>query len=185
MPLENVAAENRKHDAGIVRDMAVAFIGLGSNLNQPEQQLRAAKQALDLLPGTRILADSGLFLSRAMTLPGDQRPQPDYVNAVIKLETELAPEALLDALQAIENQQGRERVERWGPRTLDLDILLYENLTMHTPRLTIPHGGLAERDFVVHPMFKIDQNLEVPGHGPLSQLVEKVSDEHIQYLGAF
>ncbi|MCW9014452.1 MAG: 2-amino-4-hydroxy-6-hydroxymethyldihydropteridine diphosphokinase [Gammaproteobacteria bacterium] len=165
--------------------MPVVYIGLGSNLDNPQQQLRSALKILVETPQLRILADSGLYQSRAMTLPGDETLQPDYINAVVQLETDLLPAQLLDTLQMIEDRQGRVRAERWGARTLDLDILLYDDLQMNSERLTIPHAGIAERDFVLYPLQKIDNTLNIPGRGPLSELVASVSDKNLQYLGEF
>ncbi|MFW2373401.1 MAG: 2-amino-4-hydroxy-6-hydroxymethyldihydropteridine diphosphokinase [Gammaproteobacteria bacterium] len=165
--------------------MAIVFIGMGSNLEQPRQQLSKALTALEQLADTQILADSGIYQSRAMTLAEDPEPQPDYLNAVVKLDTRLRPYELLDRLQGIELAQGRRREKRWGARTLDLDILLYDNIDMHEPRLTLPHPGMAERDFVLYPLHKIQPTLEIPGLGSLAMLLAKVSDDQIHYLGAF
>lgn len=165
--------------------MAIVFIGMGSNLEQPRQQLSRALSALGQLPETQVLADSGIYQSKAMTLETDSETQPDYLNAVVKLETQLSPCELLDDLQAIETSQGRTREKRWGPRTLDLDILLYANIEMHEPRLTLPHPGMAERDFVLYPLHKIEPTLEIPGQGALTILLGRVSDDNMHYLGAF
>ena len=165
--------------------MAVVYIGLGSNLARPDQQLLTARQALAALPDSRILADSGMFRSRAMTLPGDDQAQPDYLNAVVKLETDLQPLDLLRALQAIESAQGRVRERPWGPRTLDLDILLYDDLQMRNEQLSIPHPGIAERDFVLYPLRAIDEKLELPGLGPVADLIARLAASDIAYLGPF
>ena len=165
--------------------MAIVFIAMGSNLEQPRQQLSRALLALGQLADTEILANSGIYQSPAMTLDNDAEPQPDYLNAVVKLDTRLQPYQLLDCLQGIESAQGRRRQKRWGPRTLDLDILLYDDIEMHQPRLILPHPGMAERDFVLYPLHKIQPTLEIPGLGSLAMLLAKVSDDHIQYLGAF
>ena len=170
--------------------MAIAYIGLGSNLDNPRQQLNTAKDSLADIEKTKLLADSGLFLSKAMTLPDDNQPQADYINAVVKLQTELNPHVLLDKLQAIEIKQGRVRTKRWGARTLDLDILMYDNLHINDERLTLPHPGISDRDFVLYPLSKIENNLSIAGLGELSILLEKLSnksssDESIKYLGAF
>ena len=116
--------------------MERVYIGLGSNLAEPQQQLRCALMALDALPDSRLVAVSSLYASDPLG-PADQ---PRYNNAVAALDTSLAPLQLLDALQAIEQAQGRERkAERWGPRTLDLDILLFGQRLIDEPRLTVPH----------------------------------------------
>ena len=165
--------------------MAIVFIGVGSNLKQPRQQLSKALVALSQLPETRKLADAGIYQSKAMTLLDDPEPQPDYLNTVVKLDTRLLPYELLDHLQGIELAQGRTREKRWGPRTLDLDILLYDTIEMHEPGLTLPHPGMAERDFVLYPLYKIEPTLEIPGYGALTMLLAKVSDDNMHYLGDF
>jgi len=135
-----------------------AYIGLGSNLAEPVQQLDAALLALNCLPKSRLRACSRFYRSAPMG-PQDQ---PDFINAVALLETTLEPEALLDALQAIETAQGRVRSRRWGPRTLDLDLLLHGDRVLDTPRLALPHPGLAERDFVFCPLAEIAPDLRLP-----------------------
>ncbi|MBH3463053.1 MULTISPECIES: 2-amino-4-hydroxy-6-hydroxymethyldihydropteridine diphosphokinase [Pseudomonas] len=127
-----------------------AYIGLGSNLDAPAEQLRSALQALDQIAGTRLVATSSLYTSDSL-LPG----QPRYTNAVAALDTELAPLALLDALQGIENDQGRVRKERWGPRTLDLDVLLFGDQLIDVPRLKVPHYHLHARPFVLYPLAEL------------------------------
>ncbi|MCQ4265171.1 2-amino-4-hydroxy-6-hydroxymethyldihydropteridine diphosphokinase [Stutzerimonas stutzeri] len=132
--------------------MERVYIGLGSNLADPQQQLRGALQALAELPQSNLAAVSSLYASDPLG-PADQ---PRYVNAVAVLETGLAPLALLDALQHIELAQGRERkTERWGPRTLDLDILLFGDRMIDEPRLQVPHYHLQARAFVLYPLAEI------------------------------
>ncbi|TRX72923.1 2-amino-4-hydroxy-6-hydroxymethyldihydropteridine diphosphokinase [Pseudomonas mangiferae] len=146
-----------------------AYIGLGSNLADPHGQLRAALDALGCLPQTRLAAVSSLYASDPLGPPD----QPRYVNAVAALETELAPLALLDALQAIETEQGRVRKDqRWGPRTLDLDILLYGELAQDTPRLTVPHYHMHARAFVLYPLADIAPDLHLPDGRSLQRLLE-------------
>lgn len=141
-----------------------ACIGLGSNLEQPSAQIARAFTALGRLPGTRLLARSSLYRSRPL---GDL-DQPDYLNAVAVLETELDAHALLDALQAIEAAHGRIRnAGRWAARTLDLDLLVFGDERHDDARLTVPHPAMAERDFVLYPLFEIAPGLEIPGIGPL------------------
>lgn len=145
-------------------------IGLGSNLQDPAAQLQAAVDALARLPHSVISAGSALYHSAAVG-PG---AQPDYLNAVVMLETALAPEPLLDALQAIEQAQGRQRQVRWGPRTLDLDILLYGEQQISLPRLQVPHPAMAQRHFVLYPLADIcDPGLTLPGGETLAQLLAK------------
>jgi len=127
-----------------------AYVGLGSNLDAPAEQLRSALQALDQVDGCRLVAASALYTSDSL-LPG----QPRYTNAVAALDTRLAPLDLLDALQAIENGQGRVRKERWGPRTLDLDILLFGDQVIDVPRLQVPHYHMHARPFVLYPLAEL------------------------------
>jgi len=145
------------------------YIGLGSNLNTPLQQLILAVDALDKLPHCHHTLVSSFYCSKPMG-PQDQ---PDYVNAVVKTETTLSPLALLDQLQAIENNQGRERIgEQWGPRTLDLDLLLYGEMRLADSRLTVPHYGLAKRNFVLYPLAElVGKSFTIPGLGQLGTLL--------------
>ncbi|WP_085747745.1 2-amino-4-hydroxy-6-hydroxymethyldihydropteridine diphosphokinase [Pseudomonas sp. R45(2017)] len=126
------------------------YIGMGSNLADPAEQLRSAVDALGQLPETELVGVSAFYQSDSL-LPG----QPRYTNAVAALESALAPLDLLDALQAIENDQGRERLERWGPRTLDLDILLFGDRLIDEPRLKVPHYHMQERAFVLYPLAEL------------------------------
>ncbi|MCK3657305.1 7,8-dihydro-6-hydroxymethylpterin-pyrophosphokinase [Pasteurellaceae bacterium Pebbles2] len=149
--------------------MAIAYIALGSNLNTPVEQLNTALQTMANLPHTTLLAQSSFYQSK----PLGPQDQPDYVNAVACLETTLAPLELLDALQKIENEQGRVRLRRWGERTLDLDILLYDNLVMQSERLTIPHYDMHNREFVIVPLFEIAPDLALPNGQKISDQYEK------------
>ena len=147
------------------------YIGLGANLAQPLAQLQQAVAALRLLPASQLITVSSFYGSKPMG-PQDQ---PDYVNAVAALDTELPAETLLDALQLIEQQQGRQRKdERWGPRTLDLDILLYGDDIINSERLTVPHYGLKQREFVLYPLAEIAPNLSLPDGTVLSSLLAQV-----------
>ncbi|AIR88183.1 2-amino-4-hydroxy-6-hydroxymethyldihydropteridine diphosphokinase [Pseudomonas cremoricolorata] len=125
-------------------------IGLGSNLAEPAEQLRSALQAMAQIARTELVGTSAFYTSDSL-LPG----QPRYTNAVAALDTGLEPLALLDALQAIENQHGRVRAERWGPRTLDLDILLFGEQLIDIPRLQVPHTQLHLRAFVLYPLAEL------------------------------
>ena len=126
------------------------YIGMGSNLAEPADQLRSAVQALTQLPDSRFVGVSGFYQSDSL-LPG----QPRYTNAVAAIDSTLAPLDLLDALQAIELDQGRERHERWGPRTLDLDILLFGDRLIEEPRLKVPHYHMHARPFVLYPLAEL------------------------------
>lgn len=163
---------------------SIAYIGLGSNLEHPLQQIRTAMQALDRMPQSRVVADSGLYLSKPLVPPSGPIAQPDYYNAVAKIETRLAPGELLVELQTIELAQRRKRDQRWGPRTIDLDILLFDNLQVATESLTLPHPGLHQREFVLYPLSNIDDSLEIPGRGMLKALIERCPENGLQYLGA-
>lgn len=146
-----------------------AYVGLGSNLDEPETQILRALDELERLSGTRLVARSALYRNPPM----GPVPQPDFVNAVAALETGLGAIELLDALQGIEQAHGRVRNERWGPRTLDLDLLLYADNVIDEPRLRVPHPGLHERPFVLYPLAEIAPGLTIPGHGPLAEWVAK------------
>lgn len=155
------------------------FIGLGANLDQPLAQLRQALTALKMLPNTQFVSASAFYTSKPMG-PQDQ---PDYVNAVAAIDSQLTPEALLDQLQLIEQQQGRQRkANRWGPRTLDLDILLYGQQTINTERLTVPHYGLTQREFVLFPLAEIAPDLILPDGTTLQHLLTQVCKNGLHKL---
>lgn len=150
-----------------------AWIGVGSNLDGPADRVRAAFDALATLPETVLVAASPLYGSAPMG-PTDQ---PDYVNAVVQVRTALDPHALLDALQHREAEAGRERAgERWGPRVLDLDLLVYGDRRIDDARLRVPHPGLAERIFVLRPLADLAPALEVPGLGRVDELLDRIPD---------
>jgi 2-amino-4-hydroxy-6-hydroxymethyldihydropteridine diphosphokinase len=149
-------------------DPVIAYIGLGSNLACPVAQIKSARTAIAAIPGVQELGFSSLYSSAPMG-PQDQ---PDYVNAVMAIATDLSPIALLHCLQNIENNQGRVRKgEQWGARTLDLDVLLYGDQKIDLPDLTVPHKGLAGRSFVLYPLFEIAPQLVVPGKGRIDDLI--------------
>jgi 2-amino-4-hydroxy-6-hydroxymethyldihydropteridine diphosphokinase len=158
-----------------------AFVAIGSNLADPARQVRAAFGFLAGLPDTRLLLRSRLWRSRPMG-PQDQ---PDFVNAVAGLVTMLPPRALLDALQSIEQGMGRqEPAMRWGPRVIDLDLLLVGDLQADEPGLVLPHPGLHRRNFVLYPLAEIAAELWVPGHGRVRTLLQGVSGVGIEPLAA-
>ena len=153
--------------------MVRAYLGLGSNLDDPLCQLRQALRELDGLARVRLVRVSSLYRSTPMGPAG----QPDYLNAVAALDTSLDAEALLVLLQGIEEFHHRVRGERWGPRTLDLDLLLYGNAWIETEHLRVPHAGLHERNFVLYPLAEIaPPDLEVPGLGSLKELLARTPD---------
>ena len=148
--------------------MTVAYIAIGSNLASPLEQVNAAIQALGEIPQSRIVALSSFY----RTPPLGPQDQPDYLNAAVALETSLAPEALLDHTQRIELQQGRVRkAERWGPRTLDLDIMLFGDAVINTERLTVPHYDMKNRGFMLWPLFEIAPELLFPDGSSLKTLL--------------
>jgi 2-amino-4-hydroxy-6-hydroxymethyldihydropteridine diphosphokinase len=156
-----------------------AYIGLGSNLATPLEQLRSALAALAALPQTSLRAQSSFYASDPLG-PADQ---PRYVNAVAALDTALKPLQLLDALQAIELEQGRTRkAERWGPRTLDLDILLFGDLQLNEPRLKVPHYHMHARAFVLYPLAEIAPDLRLPDDRPLRELLAACPFEGLERL---
>lgn len=149
----------------------IAYIGLGSNLDNPAAQLRRALAELTELPNTRVFKHSRLYQSK----PLGPQDQPDYLNAVAALQTRLEPLALMRHLHDIERQHGRRRSaeNRWGPRTLDLDLLVYGNLSLQTPELTLPHPELQKRSFVLYPLAELAPELMIPGHESVRQLRER------------
>ncbi len=158
------------------------YIGLGSNLASPKQQIKQALEKLKRLENCRYVSDSGLFLSRAMLAEG-MAPQPDYYNAVVELETSMPPLDLLYVMQVIEESQDRKREIRWGARTIDLDLLLYGQHQIQLPELTVPHPGLCEREFVVYPLYRINPELLIPGRGMLRDIMHTCSEKGMKYVG--
>lgn len=152
-------------------DERLAYVGIGSNLDDPERQVRAAIDALAHLPRSRFVRASRLY----RTEPWGNADQPAFVNAAAAVATALAPRELLDALLAIERAQGRVRDgERWGPRVIDLDILVYGDAPIDEPGLHVPHPHLAERAFALLPLANLDPALEIPGQGRVGALVARV-----------
>jgi 2-amino-4-hydroxy-6-hydroxymethyldihydropteridine diphosphokinase len=154
------------------------FIGLGSNLENPQQQINTAIEDINTVENVQVVQRSSLYRSPPMG-PQDQ---PDYINAVIEIETDLLAHDLLDSLQAIEQQHGRVRKRHWGERTLDLDILLYEQQVITDDRLTVPHPGIAERAFVIYPLAEIAADWTVPGKGQVISLVQDCPADGLEKL---
>lgn len=151
--------------------MTRVYIALGSNLASPLSQVTAAIDALGAIPDSQIVAVSSFY----RTPPLGPQDQPDYLNAAVALETSLAPEALLDHTQRIELNQGRVRkAERWGPRTLDLDIMLFGDETIATPRLTVPHYDMKNRGFMLWPLFEIAPELHFPDGETLASVLARL-----------
>jgi 2-amino-4-hydroxy-6-hydroxymethyldihydropteridine diphosphokinase len=152
-------------------DERLAYIGIGSNLDDPERQVRAAIDALGRLPRSTFAGASRLF----RTAPWGKADQPAFVNAAAAVSTALPPRELLDALLAIERAHGRVRDgERWGPRVIDLDILVYGDARIDEPGLHVPHPHLGERAFVLLPLADLAPDLEIPGLGPVRALIERI-----------
>ncbi len=158
-----------------------AYVGLGSNLGAREGRLRDAVGAMTTLPGTRLVAESSIFVSAPL---GAAEAQPDYFNAVVELDTLLSPHALLEALQKIEQAAGRTRLAglQNAARTLDLDILLYDDLIIDERGLHVPHPRLQERAFVLLPLSEIAPDCVVPGLGPVRTLALRVAEQRIERL---
>ncbi len=156
----------------------ICFIGLGSNLGESCNQLRLAISDLDQLPDTRVLASSSFYRSA----PIGYLDQPDFVNAVAKIETDLTPRQLLSALLGIERQHGRERTFNNAPRTLDLDVLLYGDLQINEPGLTIPHREMHRRAFVLQPLLEIDPDCMIPSAGPARLALQGCLDQVLEKL---
>ena len=154
--------------------MTLAYIAIGSNLASPLEQVNAAVQALGEIPQSKIVAVSSFY----RTPPLGPRDQPDYLNAAVVLETALNAETLLDNTQRIELQQGRVRkAERWGPRTLDLDIMLFGHETINTERLTVPHYDMKNRGFMLWPLFEVAPDLIFPDGIPLRTILDNLNAE--------
>jgi 2-amino-4-hydroxy-6-hydroxymethyldihydropteridine diphosphokinase len=162
--------------------MTIAYIGLGSNLasttESPRQHIITAIQSLGEIQSTRMISASSLYKSK----PIGPQDQDDYINAVVKIETELEPLVLLNSLQEIENEHGRVRNERWGPRTLDLDILIFGEEIIQSDHLTIPHMEMTNRSFVLVPLAEIDSNCIIPGKGFISDLLSETNQDGLEIL---
>ena len=154
------------------------FIGLGSNLENPVTQVTTALLELERLDQCRNLIHSSLYRSDPVGPPG----QPDYINAVASLETSLQPLELLDAMQAIEQQHQRVRIQHWGPRTLDLDLLLFGDQLINNDRLTVPHSYLQERNFVLFPLAEIAPNLSIPGGKTLPEYLKNCKIDTLEQV---
>ena len=153
-----------------------AYVGIGSNLGDSCARVQEAFAALAALPDTRLVARSRLYRTR----PFGGVPQDDFINAVAGLLTQLSATALLQAIRGIEQAAGRVRAERWGPRTLDLDLLVLGDVRIESPELNVPHPGIAERGFVLAPLHDIAPTLDVPGVGRVEVLLRQLEDPGIE-----
>jgi 2-amino-4-hydroxy-6-hydroxymethyldihydropteridine diphosphokinase len=162
--------------------MIIVYIGLGSNLGgdlaSPKQNITSAIDALGEIQSTQMISASSLYESK----PVGPQDQADYINAVVKLETDLDAAELLDSLQAIENDHGRERKQHWGPRTLDLDILLFGDQIIHNESLTIPHSEICNRPFVLVPLAEIEPDCVIPEKGLVTDLVSKIDQAELKLI---
>jgi len=157
-------------------DVMKAWLGLGSNLQQPAAQLEDALARLESVNGIEILKTSGLY----RTPPWGDDQQDDFVNAVAQIETNLGPTSLLHALQSIENEMGRQRNgRRWGPRLIDIDILLYADQQVQSEELELPHPRMHERAFVLMPLCELDKTVKIPGHGAAEELLQQLDSRGI------
>ena len=155
--------------------MTIAYIGLGSNMNSPVKQIKSAITSIEEIISTKIIGMSSLYKSK----PVGPQNQDDYINAVIKIETKLVPYQLLACLHDIEEQHGRIRKEHWGPRILDLDILIFGNEIMVDEKLTIPHPEIENRSFVLAPLIEIDPDCIIPKKGLASDLLATIGKDNI------
>ena len=155
-----------------------AYIGLGSNLDQPERRIVQAIAEIDNLRDIRVVRRSSLYRSA----PVGYVEQPDFVNAVVSVETILAPAELLNQLLAVEQRHGRRREFANAPRTLDLDLLLYDDWELNAPGLRIPHPRMLQRGFVLRPLHEIDPALLIPGAGPLKEYLDQCADQNVQLV---
>lgn len=156
----------------------LAFVGLGSNLDEPRRQVEQAVGELGALPRTKLLRASAMYRSA----PAGYLEQPDFINAVAALDTALEPAELLGELQAIEARHGRARSFRNAPRTLDLDVLLYGDSSFESERLKIPHPRMHERAFVLKPLLELDSAISIPGHGAARALLEACSGQRTERI---
>lgn len=152
---------------------ALAYIGMGSNLGEPLTHIRQAMAELSSHPQLRDVRFSTIYGSK----PVGPQDQPDYVNAVAEVRTHLLPHHLLDVLQGLEQQHGRVRQRHWGERTLDLDLLLYNDSQIRTPRLTVPHPFMLERSFVLYPLADLNPDLLLPDKQPLQQYLAHIPND--------
>lgn len=157
---------------------SLAWIGLGSNIDAPHEHVERALIELDQLPLTRCRQHSSRYHSRPLG-PADQ---PDFVNAVAQLETWFSPLALLDQLQALEQQHGRVRQRHWGPRTLDLDLLLFDTISLSTPRLQVPHPHIQQRGFVLVPLAELAPDLRLPDGQRIDELIARLDTSDLQKM---
>ena len=156
----------------------LAYIGLGSNLKGPKEQIEKALWALSVAKETALLSVSSFYQSKPLL----DMPGPNYLNVVCKIETDLSALDLLNFCQEIEDNQHRVREVKWASRTVDLDILLYDDQVMSTKRLTIPHPEMINRAFVLLPLFEIEPGLKLPLLGSLKGLLDRIKPSDVEKL---
>ena len=159
--------------------VTIAYVGIGSNLDEPARQVEQALLELDRLPHSRVVKRSSLYKSA----PVGYASQPDFVNAVAQMETGIAADRLLAELQEIEARHGRQRSFANAPRSLDLDLLLYEKLQIKTGRLIVPHPRMHERAFVLKPLLEISPGVLIPGIGPARDSLKNVENQAVERIG--
>ena len=158
--------------------MTLAYVGLGSNLDQPARRIEQAIEELDRLPHSRVVRRSSLYRSA----PVGYADQPDFVNAVVQLETGLSADRLLAELQDVEGRHGRVRSFANAPRTLDLDLLTFDGLEMKSERLTLPHPRMQERAFVLKPLVEVAPEATIPGQGRAADLLARLGNQDVEKL---
>ena len=168
------------------------YLGLGSNLDNPLNQVITAISELNDFEKIDVNAISNIYKSKPLDInaldinsENIEDKQDDYINAVVNIETQFTPIELLDKLQALELKHNRVKEYRWGPRSLDVDILLYDDVVLDTKKLTIPHVELINRNFVLYPLNDINPSLTIPKYGTLKKLLEKVNKENLILLGTY
>lgn len=158
--------------------MTQVYLGIGSNLGDSVRQVQHAIEQLSQLPSSRLVASSSLY----RTAPVGPQDQPDFINTVVALETQISPIALLDAAQQLEKDAGRKRLRHWGERTLDVDILLYGDQVIHQPRLDVPHPQMTKRAFVLFPLVEIAPHLVLPDGSNIRHWADGVLDQPVEKL---
>ncbi len=153
--------------------MHIAYLSLGSNLNNPLEQIKIAIKEIDNIPEINLINQSSLYKT-----PPIGPEQPDFINAAIKIATTLSAHDLLTKMQEIEQAHHRKRIIHWGPRTLDIDLILFDEACILTDRLTVPHPFMQERAFVLVPLLEIEPMLKTPQHGSLQTILETLEDRH-------
>jgi 2-amino-4-hydroxy-6-hydroxymethyldihydropteridine diphosphokinase len=158
--------------------VSLAYVGIGSNLQDPVAQVKGALAELERIPRTRLLKSSSLYRSKPVGYAG----QPDFVNAVASLETALEPVELLIELQKIEKRHGRERSFKDAPRSLDLDLLLYDDVVINISSLIVPHPRMHQRAFVLKPLLEIAPGIAIPGVGPAAARLPECADQTVERI---